>query len=68
MTTTKEHTHRATAGKTITKTFDFEATNEEKQVNRRAHGGVVDIETCRCGATRRICRNGRHEERGDWTS
>lgn len=31
-----------------------------------AHGGVVDIETCECGATRRTESNGRHSVRGKW--
>lgn len=34
--------------------------------NRAAHGGVCELHTCRCGATRRVNVNRRHIERGEW--
>ena len=37
-----------------------------RQQNQAAHGGITRTETCRCGATRRVNVNGRHEEAGDW--
>ena len=34
--------------------------------NRAAHGNVVFLETCECGAERSAARNQRHEELGPW--
>lgn len=34
--------------------------------NPAAHGGIEVTETCRCGATRGVLINGRHEEQGPW--
>lgn len=34
--------------------------------NEAAHGNIVSIATCRCGAERRTNVNGRHIERGPW--
>lgn len=34
--------------------------------NRMAHGNVVRIEHCECGASRRTNVNGPHREYGDW--
>jgi len=31
-----------------------------------AHGGVVHVDACSCGATRKTERNGRHVGRGPW--
>jgi hypothetical protein len=36
--------------------------------NPASHGGVVWIETCECGATRKRSSNGRHAEFGCWES
>jgi len=33
---------------------------------RAAHGGVCEVATCSCGATRRTNRNGSHAEFGKW--
>ena len=34
--------------------------------NPAAHGNICISQTCSCGATRRINKNGRHIERGPW--
>lgn len=34
--------------------------------NRAAHGNVMFVEHCRCGALRKRLVNGRHEEIGEW--
>jgi hypothetical protein len=34
--------------------------------NPRAHGGIVEIDVCSCGAERRTNVNGLHRERGSW--
>ena len=34
--------------------------------NRAAHGNIVVIDTCACGATRATNVNGNHIERGPW--
>lgn len=34
--------------------------------NPKAHGWMTLHQTCACGATRRINRNGTHTERGIW--
>ena len=34
--------------------------------NRAAHGGVVHVDTCSCGAVRKTNSNGRHVERSTW--
>lgn len=34
--------------------------------NPAAHGGICQIETCRCGAERQTNINGRHIEQGRW--
>ena len=31
-----------------------------------AHGAVTRVQTCSCGATRRIEGNGRHATKGQW--
>lgn len=33
---------------------------------RRAHGGVCHVFTCRCGAEKRVNTNGRYSEEGPW--
>lgn len=35
--------------------------------NRAAHGNIVRVDVCACGAVRRTNINGRHVERGPWT-
>jgi hypothetical protein len=34
--------------------------------NRKAHGGIMVLQFCRCGHARPVNRNGTHEERGAW--
>lgn len=34
--------------------------------NPAAHGGVMHVDTCSCGAVRRTNTNGMHIERGPW--
>ena len=36
--------------------------------NQAAHGNIVRIDTCACGAVRRTNINGRHREYGRWVS
>jgi hypothetical protein len=35
-------------------------------VNPRAHGNIVVVESCKCGAYRETNVNGNHLERGKW--
>lgn len=34
--------------------------------NPMAHGNIVQIDTCSCGAVRHTNVNGNHQERGQW--
>lgn len=62
MTTKTKHQHRVSK----TETRPFMGAVGTKQ-NPAAHGGVCEVSTCKCGATRRTNVNGRHIERGYWT-
>ena len=38
------------------------------QCSPASHGGITRVQTCTCGATRRVNSDGRYaEERGPWT-
>jgi len=56
-----QHQHRA--AETRTRCFAGPVAFPE---NPAAHGNVVVISRCRCGAERRENVNGRHLERGPW--
>lgn len=59
---TRPHIHRAW-GESRTEPFFGPVGRDE---NPAAHGGVCEVETCRCGATRRTNVNQQHVERGQW--
>lgn len=40
----------------------------DRRYHPAAHGGVVEVEICSCGAQRRTNINGWYRERGDWKS
>jgi hypothetical protein len=56
------HTHRTESSRTI----PFTGPVATERQNPRAHGGVTEIATCKCGATRLTNRNQGHVERGQW--
>jgi hypothetical protein len=58
-----EHKHKAV--RTIRRCFFGGVADRE---NRAAHGGICEISTCRCGATRSTNVNGPHIERGKWSN
>jgi hypothetical protein len=64
MTTTK-HTHRAV---TTRDTPFFGPVGPRHRQNPCAHGGVCELEICKCGAERRTNLNGGHIERGTWVT
>ena len=37
-----------------------------RKQNPAAHGNVTRVETCTCGAERKVNINGHHTERGPW--
>lgn len=39
---------------------------ESSRPNPKAHGWVTAHQTCSCGATRRVNRNGQQFEKGAW--
>jgi len=49
-----------------TSTHGFTAPIHGARCEPRAHGGVVHVDRCACGATRRTNSTGRYEERGPW--
>lgn len=57
--------HRHRPSKSTVGPF-FGPVNTNKR--RAAHGNICVRETCRCGATRLVNRNGVHVERGHWTA
>lgn len=57
----KKHMHRAH----VTATRPYSGPVKWK-ANPAAHGNVVEIATCRCGAERRTNINQQHVERGPW--
>lgn len=57
----EEHDHKST--ETREEGFICPVTWPE---NRLAHGGICRVETCSCGAVRRINVNHQHEEYGPW--
>ena len=44
------------------------ATGGRYPQNPMAAGGVCTVQTCACGAIRKINSNGRHQERGPWVA
>lgn len=49
---------------TVTRGYTGPVSRDE---DRRAHGNVVHIETCRCGAERRTNSNAGYTEVGEWS-
>jgi hypothetical protein len=60
--TSKKHQHRAATS--IDRCFAGPVAERE---NPAAHGNIVQIDTCRCGAERRTNINQQHIERGAWS-
>jgi hypothetical protein len=60
----KPHKHNAIPEKT--KQRCYSGCVNPKDENRSAHGNIVVIETCDCGAVRRTNVNGWHVEEGEW--
>lgn len=56
------HKHRMKTEKMI----GFEYCVNPNNCEPRAHGGVMRVRTCACGATQRVNSTGRYEERGPW--
>jgi hypothetical protein len=59
----KNSTHRHSVFSSVDRGFTDAVSRDE---NRAAHGNICVIDTCKCGATRRINVNGTHIERGAW--
>lgn len=62
--TTHHHRHRPAKGKTIERCYGGPVAERE---NPAAHGNIVVIDECRCGAHRATNVNGRHIERSEWS-
>lgn len=58
------HRHGAKTERTIP--YFGPVTSDRRRANPRAHGGVTIVQTCRCGAHRKINSNGGQLERGFW--
>jgi hypothetical protein len=62
-----KHRHRVKTCATVGWNHCVAATRGEKACDGMAHGGVVFIEHCACGAERQTESNGRHENKGAWS-
>ena len=61
------HTHRAV--EELSRTYGWSAcVAGGRPCSGRAHGGVVHVDRCWCGARRETESNGRHVVRGPWIS
>jgi hypothetical protein len=56
------HRHRIKS----TSTYSYQAPIQGAKYNPRAHGGVVHVDRCACGATRACNSTGGHTEQGPW--
>ena len=66
----RTHTHRALPGKTTTWTWTrcvTAGTDRWHDHTEAAHGVVVDLDVCRCGATRATEANAGTRQYGPWT-
>jgi hypothetical protein len=59
------HRHKSNGGVRIEPYAGPVAAKPQKIVEG-AHGGIVYVYACNCGATRRVNRNSTFEERGPW--
>ena len=59
-------THRHRAIKSATKTYSYAGPIEGARENPRAHGGICEVEACKCGATRAANISAGHVEQGRW--
>jgi hypothetical protein len=57
--------HRHTITTILTRPFVGAVTQRQ---NVAAHGCVTEVQTCSCGAVRAVNINGRHVERGSWST
>jgi hypothetical protein len=64
----KMRVHRHRVDRALTKTRPFWGCVKPDQCLPEAHGGITDIEYCRCGAWRYVNRTAyaRHDEVGRW--
>lgn len=49
-----------------TSTYCYSAPIQGAKYDPRAHGGVVHVDRCACGAVRRTNSTGKFQERGPW--
>lgn len=59
------HTHRHRPAHSVDRPYSGPVASPE---NPAAHGNIVRIDTCRCGAQRRSNINQTHVERGPWVT
>lgn len=58
----RQHRHKAD----WVDTYCYATCVNPSRCEPRAHGGTVEVESCRCGAVRYTNRNGLFVERGSW--
>lgn len=56
------HKHRVKE----TRTYGYRGSIASARYEPRAHGGVLHVDVCACGAKRETNANGQFEERGRW--
>lgn len=64
-----QHTHRASPSRSTDRGWTTCVTPDEcaaRPERQSAHGGIVRIDVCSCGAVRRTEINGRRRNRGPW--
>jgi hypothetical protein len=59
-----QHVHKAISGKT--QILGWTGCVKRRPCDGKAHGGVVYLDRCRCGAVRRIESNGNRKVNGGW--
>lgn len=66
-TTTTQHTHKAITAKRQTYGWTYCVNSDRCHGDSSAHGGVMFIDHCTCGAVRRTESNGTAKVYGIWT-
>jgi hypothetical protein len=64
---TREHKHKAVKTSQTLRSWNG-CVSPDTCKGARAHGNVIYVDLCRCGATRRTEVNQTHETRGAWVS
>jgi hypothetical protein len=62
----RTHTHQPMLAKRTETPMVSDYCARPSRCELRAHGGIVRIDRCACGATRRTNINGEHVESGGW--